>query len=366
MPMHTPSRLQEPRSKKTSEDLAPPIRTFPTEVRRAPRNWATLLLGLSGLAALGLGAAVVWGPARSPQAADLATRLGSAGVQSGHLFAAGAALGGLALVSLFLSTVARTLLRPGAVEEALSEVGADLAEFRNKLYEFENDHVFFRTTLEQALKEVREHRQKDRSAEAVDALFRLAGSLDTLHAHLDQRLQESSSVIQSTLTELGSLVEASRDYLQESLEESDQRLVALGQSLHELARPVAGPSEEAPPVSAAEECLQEEEPPEDDEGALGLGLLDQLDDLGSDETWCDEEVREEMATLELEQDAQPDAVQRIEFEEPLPPLPAVQEEGESSHIERMQDVVRDSTSAQIIESWSGDEPPTAENPPHEA
>lgn len=319
---------------------APPIRTFPTETRRAPLAWSSWLLGMLGLASAAGGVAMVWGPSRAAELADLTERMRAAGIQPGHVFAAAASLCGLSLVGLYVGRVARVLLRPGAIEECLSEVGADMAEFRNKLYEFENDHVHFRTTLDGVQKEVREHRQKDRSQEAVDALFQVAGSLDTLHARFDQRLSETSRGVEQTLSELGGVIESSRDYLQESLEETDQRVEALGRRLEELGESVAAlsgtgsatslaatdadPTEE-PRLAAPEEAFAEEDAEE--EPVSDLGLLDDLDDL-EPEGWCDEAVQEEMAAIEEErslehrEDLEPDlAPTSLELPSP-PPEPA--------------------------------------------
>jgi len=307
------------------------------------------MLGLLGAGATGLGAALVWGPSRSPELADLAARAADAGVLPGHLFVAGATLAGLSLVGLHLAKVARTLLRPGAVEEGLTEVGADMAELRNKLYEFENEHVHLRATLDSVRAEVTEHRRKDRSQEAADALFRLAGSFDTLHAQLDQRMTQSAQGVTSTLTELGGLVEASRDYLQDSLEELDQRMVALGQRVSERSTPPppapTEPERSEPLAVLGPEPLPESESEPEEPVTRGLGLLDQLDDQGVNDTWRDDEGREHMAAAE--QTCGADGPQCVELDQPLGVLPS---EGEGpSHLERMEDVVRDSTSAEIVE-----------------
>lgn len=351
------------------EQLEPNIRTFPSEPKRAPRPWAAWIVGLAGLAALGVGAACVWGPARSEPLAELGLRLAAASVQPGHLFGAGATLLALALVGMYVGRVARTILTPGAIEDSLTEVGADLAEFRNKLYEFENDHVHFRATLEAVRKEVQEHRARDRSQEAVDALFSMAGSLDTLHARFDQKLTETSREVSATLGELGSLIEASRDYLQDSLEETDQRVA-------HLAGRVAQWTPDTP-ASASAPIVDEPfalEAPTFDEPVPSLGLLDDLDDLTPDESWCDDEVREEIAAIEGAQ-AEPfqepphmesaqlslaERPARIELETPVGPLPSelALEAQDPTHMGRMQDVVRDPTSAQIVEGldFEGDQP----------
>ena len=355
------------------EELEPSIRTFPNDPKRAPRPWAAWMVGLAGMAALGVGAACVWGPPRSEQLADLSQRLAAASVQPGHLFGTGACLLGLAMVGMYLGRIARTLLKPGAIEDSLTEVGADLAEFRNKLYEFENDHVHFRATLEAVHKEVQEHRARDRSQEAVDALFSMAGSLDTLHARFDQKLTETSREVEGTLSELGSLIEASRDYLQDSIEETDQRVANLAGRVAQWTPDTSASASTPAPALVVEEPFALDEPTFD-EPAPSLGLLDDLDDLTPDESWFDDEVREEMAAIEgahAEPIPEPPQVEpvehslaerpaRIDLEAPVGPLPAelAPEAQDPTQLDRMQDIVRDSTSAQIVEGLDldGDHP----------
>jgi outer membrane murein-binding lipoprotein Lpp len=343
-----------------------------------------MALGLAGLSAIAIGVLMVLGPDRSEAAAKYTAKLQGSGVLAGHLLAAGAALGGLGLVAFYMRRVAATLLAPGAVEDAMSEVGADLAEFRNKLYELENDHVHFRTEIDAARREVREHREGDRSQEAVDALFRLAGALDTLHARFDQRLGETSQGVEQSLRELGSLVESSRDYLQESLEQSDEHIGGLSVQLVDLAgrfsgeayqgagEPVADQIE--PPAEPSIE-FGEHAPEASDEQPLSLGLLDQFDDalegeqggglvhdhdqspeqalnaLETGDTW---EVEMPEAGLDLAPPSTEDTgPTRIQLEAPLPPLPAVPDaEAESmapTTLDRMEEVVKSDVAARIVE-----------------
>lgn len=362
--MQTPSSPTTPLAAKDqapgrASSGEPVIRTFPAETRRAPRGWSAWVLGLLGVTAAGLGAGLVWGPSRVPELADLAARASEAGVLPGHLFASGAVLCGLSLLGLYMARVARMILRPGAVEEGLVELGADMAELRNKLYELANEQLHLHSTLNSVRAEVTEHRRKDRSQEAVDALFRLAGSFDTLHAQLDQRMVQSTQGITSTLGELGSLVEASRDYLQDSLEELEQRLVTLERRVTE---PEAAPSapdqadlsqpptletpttetqpawEPAPPVQPEPEPAPQPPSAGPEESLTGgLGLLDQLDDLGLDEA----RPVDEAATPEVEPPA------FLDLDRPLGALPA--EDQDTSASEGTEGAAHDPTRDELID-----------------
>ncbi len=289
----------------TNQDAAstePKIRTFPSERRRAPVALAATFLILGGLVVLGVGGALALGPDHSPALAWYTRRAADIGVQPDALLSAGCALLAAGMVAFYLRRVAGVMLTPGAVEDALAEVGADMAEFRNKLFEFQNDHIHFHSQIESILCEVREHRSKDRSGEAVEALFRMAGSLDTLHARFDQRIGESERGLRESVSELGSLVEASRDFLQESLEQADQRIETLGAELEliqgQLVALVTTPAGDTAWSAATGEPDGEADPGESEDSletgeldeAAGLDAPEEYSALGSDSLLDDELV----------------------------------------------------------------------------
>lgn len=361
--MRPSSTQDQPVNQQVSGD--PIIRSFPNESRRAPMPWSGVILSLAGLVAIAAGTAMIVGPERSPEIAGYAARLQGSGILAGHLFAAGCALGGLGLLAFYLRKVAATLLAPGAAEDALCEVGADLAEYRNKLYEFENDHLHFRAELEATRKEVREHRDTDRSPEAVDALFHMAGSLDTLHARLDQRMSETSQGLEQTMRELGGLVESSRDYLQESLEQGDEHVQRLTTQVSELAGSLSGSAEdEEQQPEQLSECEQSC-PEEPEQGSLSLGLLDQFDD-GMQDSARDQQGEPNQTvehalnaldagdhwSIEMPELPTEDEPELGGLKDPRPPLPSIEPEPSEpapTALDRMEQVVKNDLTTRLVE-----------------
>lgn len=270
----------------------PKIRTFPTDTRRVRSTPGTWLLLIAATVMVGTGLAVAVGVDSVPGLRWYAERLAQMGISSGSLLISGIVLLGITLVSRYMRVHTATLLTPGATEEALAEVGADMAEFRNKLYEFQNDHMHFRTEIESIRREVQEHRRADASGEAKDALFGLAASLDTLHAKLDQTVSRACDGLARSISELGELVEASRDFLQESVEDAGRQTERLAGDLRDVSADVRALARfgMAPPDAARSSPADADE----DEGAQeadawaehdagdgeehdGLGLLDEME-----------------------------------------------------------------------------------------
>lgn len=209
----------------------PSIKAFPMENKRARRPLGGILLFLSGGSLLGSG--IILGPA-SGRFAALETplnKLTEFGLQPDILMLGGSLLIGLGLLSRHMRLHIQTLLQRDQSERALTEMGGDLAEFSNRLVEFQADHLHFRTELESMGRNILAHQQNDRSGEAADGLFRLAGSLDQLSARVEGRLNESMAGVGQSLHELGTLVAASRDFLQESVEDNAEGIRLLTEGL---------------------------------------------------------------------------------------------------------------------------------------
>ncbi|MCP3919561.1 MAG: hypothetical protein GY711_28840 [bacterium] len=223
------------------ELLEPSVRAFPIEADRARITPTAWVMSLAGLALVVIGAGTLVGTNWLPELTGVDGWLETRNVGADSVVLAGLILFGVGQMARYMRVHANTLLKPGALSNAVQEVGADIAEFREKIYEFQADHIHFRNELEGVRRDVRDASSKDRSSEAHDALFRLAASLDQLHALIDQRIGESTTTVQALIFELSGLVEASRDYLQETLEEQGkqgsaiaERLAYLAQDLHTL------------------------------------------------------------------------------------------------------------------------------------
>ena len=229
------------------------VRAFPMERRRARHTPTTWLLFALALAMIGAGVLGHFGDRIDPSLARVAGDLAGLGLEAGTVLVGGCVLLGIALSSRHQRLHAATLLAPGAAEEALTDLGADVAEIRNKLYELGNDQVELRNLIRRGHGAAEEHYRANRADEIIQATFRVAGSLDGLHAKFEHRLTEGHAAVLQSVKELGSLIEASRDYLQESLEEGHNRHAALGQDLRDwLLQQVAQRSEVEPSLESVE------------------------------------------------------------------------------------------------------------------
>ncbi len=290
----------------------PQVKAFPMENKRARRPIGGLLLFLSGGALLGSG--VILGPAKGkvPAVEESLTKLTEMGFEPSLLMLGGTLLIGIGLVARHMRLHIQTLLQRDQSERALTEMGADLAEFCNRLVEFQADHLHFRSELENIGKRVHAHHSSDRSGEAADGLFRLAASLDQLGARLDAKLNEAVGSMHGGIHEMANLVAASRDYLQESVEDNAEGIrqiqestTAMQSDLQEVqiktnatmqvvskraAEPVAqaapapapapAPVHEPEPEVLESDVLELEESMLDDSVSRGLGLLDEFDSDG--------------------------------------------------------------------------------------
>ncbi|MFT7678296.1 MAG: hypothetical protein ACI8QC_002282 [Planctomycetota bacterium] len=220
------------------EKADPKVKALPIDNKRARRPLGNLLL-LSGGTSL-FASGIFLGPAASlaGAAAEPLERLTELGLEPNLLMLAGVMLLGLWLVSKHIRLHVQSLMQRDGSERALTEMGADLAEFCNRLVEFQGDHLHFRTELEGMSRQITAHRQGDRSGEAADGLFRMAASFDQLGANMGGQLKESVSSMRHNVDELGGLVAASRDFLQESVEDNGEKIRALQGSLDSLAQEI--------------------------------------------------------------------------------------------------------------------------------
>lgn len=220
------------------EKADPKVKALPMDNKRARRPIGNLLLLAGGTGLLASG--VFLGPAASlaGEAAEPLERLTELGLEPNLLMLAGTMLLGLWLVSKHIRLHVQTLMKRDQSERALTEMGADLAEFCNRLVEFQGDHLHFRTELEGMNRQITAHRQGDRSGEAADGLFRIAASFDQLGARMGGQMTESVGSMRHNVDELGGLVAASRDFLQESVEENGGKIRELQNSLENLAQEI--------------------------------------------------------------------------------------------------------------------------------
>jgi len=318
-------------------------RTTPQELRRLPPTPAGWVLNLGGLALVGLGVAMAF-PTSVPALAPVLERASALGLGTDTVALAGLVLLALGSLARQQRAHARTLLAPGLAEAQIEEVRADLAQLQNGFQDLRASHVEQGVELGYVKKEVSEHRQEGRLANPKDALFRLAASLDQLGARLDRKIHDevhgAVSVLRDNNETIASVVEQSRDSLQEALEHSSRQILdgiwevvhgadqadeqdpeasgsQTGHTDYEVGPLEAGPAtryrlldsdEPAHGRDELEVLVQLEEEPTD------LGLLSEIDDVedsrrapsdSSDERTTDEESKGPLFGPESERDSEP-------------------------------------------------------------
>jgi hypothetical protein len=312
-----------PPKKANRSDPEVKVRAFPKGGRRhAGGASSTWMLALAGVA---LASAGVLGALQSefvPGLSGVLASLAEAGVGNGELLVCGVVALAAAVLAGSQCSHARRILDDEETAGAIVELGTDMAEFSNRMVEFQDDHLHFRTELGAVradLRDWRQHQENDKGSS--DALYRLAASLDQLGARLDKRLGEAMGSLHEQVDEVTQLVEASRDFLQETLEESNgevqsiaremqglsgevqsisSELVGLGskvRTLGERAYQVPAESPEGLPSPVLDH--DEDEDPgdllvsvdleDDDHEESHLGLLDEIDDVVYDEYEYDDE-----------------------------------------------------------------------------
>jgi len=269
------------------------------------------------------GGAATFGVHFSPEISQYTEILAEVGLEGSQLLIGGLMLYGVALLGRYQRIHTTTLLlAPSTTEKSLVALAKGIAELRPKLQEVLSENAQLRMQVETVRQEALEARQRDSTSDSKDALFRLAGSLDTLHAKLDRSMTESSVGLHESIDELASLIEASRDFIQEGIEESEQRAEKhldnltskmrklsddLDSGVSNLSEVIEGlsdlsgqlpedgvesPADEPQGLDILVDLEDDEE--EEEDNTSGLGLLDSLDD----------EPLEELDEEEDEQDAE--------------------------------------------------------------
>lgn len=215
-PKRAPKQPAKPRARKHA--------SRPNRPRATP---TAMLLFLGGLALMANGVAVTIGPDYVPELSDWARLVQRADVPGAMQLLVGSVLFGLGLIARYQRVHTATLLEPSQAEVSIEEFVAEVADFRLQVQELQHDNIEFRKLIGEVKKEIVDHRQELRTDQSKDALFRLAASLDQLGARIEGRIGEAAAGFQSGFEDITSMVEASRDYLQESLDEVSRRVHAL-------------------------------------------------------------------------------------------------------------------------------------------
>jgi hypothetical protein len=276
-------------SEKQAKHMAQDKATNPTSDDRTPSNTtkAPVWLFVAGALALGAGAAMVGLPKLMPEHAWMVNSAARSGLTSAPLL-----VGGLLLVGLWSLARALRIELPPAPEKddssklVLDQVAGDLIALREALHEMRVEFVYLKDGLKVLQGEADRSRSEAEQKEgAQEAIFRMAASVDQLGGRIEQRLMQVQAAAHDGIQEMQLSLQhvrlqvaelASRAPLPAPATEQDGDPYAL---LADVENEIEIASGFEPSVDDMDVVVEFE--PEEPELVTDLGLLDDLDDLGS-------------------------------------------------------------------------------------
>jgi hypothetical protein len=157
-------------------------------------NKSAAFLFLLGFGLVAAGAAFAFAPQYSWQVTKIARLVNGYGLQNGALVVGGLVVFGLALVARAASAPAPTHDPRGELEALQSElhlfneqVSTKMAQLRTAIMQVQEGLTSV-ASQQQAQMQQDDSQMNSSGNQSQDAVFRLAASLDKLHAHLDERV----------------------------------------------------------------------------------------------------------------------------------------------------------------------------------
>jgi hypothetical protein len=222
------------------------------------RGAGATLLFLAGLASAGAGAAFVAAPHVSWQLTKIARAAAELGIASGELLIGGAVL-------LAASSIARSLSRTRSAAEQAAESGTSVPQLSLVSEQIALDLARVSGNLEHVSRQVEEIAQAQHATlaaqsrrggptgqtDVAEGLFRLAASLDQLHARVDERFLAIHGEFLARIDRLAQQVAEAR-------QSTEARLVAVSASLisSPLARGPFAPEPERSPAARRPDPLE--------------------------------------------------------------------------------------------------------------
>jgi hypothetical protein len=301
----------------------------PKDWRTPPANPGSLVLMLLGILFACVGVAVAAGAELIEGLEPYLASAARYGVEAGTFFVGGVVLVGLGMVSRYHRSSSKRILQNGPETEAFEDVFTELAGILEHVKGLQAEQTHVRHEIGNVKHQISKQREEAKTGDSKDALFRLAASLDQLGARLDQRIGKASSEVHEGLYELTTIVESSRDFIQDNLERTSRDVRDAADRASRASVPVqpvymphpgmypqAPVPPQQPPAEGGEyevpsqdpdfdsnnyevyeeeeeystnaedelrilvELEEEAEEEEEEPAASGLGLLDELDDYG--------------------------------------------------------------------------------------
>ena len=275
---------------KKTEATEVKVKAFPFSTRKVRSSFGAPILMGFGFASAAIGGMWAFAPETLTGFTGFLETLESGQIAAGDLMVGGLLCFAMGMIGRYPRTMAKSMLDLDQTDQAVTELGADMVEVSNLMQEMRDDQLQARSEVHALSAKVREWRADDKSSEANDALFRLAASLDQLHAQFDRRLGEVTHVIEGRVSETFQLVEASRDFLQESIEENSDRAERIERNVGEVLEAIASieiPAEQgsledgeliAPSYESVDPFAEPENATDDDEFEMTITVDFEPDD----------------------------------------------------------------------------------------
>ncbi|MFT4540023.1 MAG: prefoldin subunit 5 [Planctomycetota bacterium] len=228
---------------------------------------ATLMTLFGIIFAIG-GPVLAIGPTYATEIVPVAEMIVGYGVSLDLLMMGGLIMIGLGSLAGYQVRHTRTILEPGLVEHDLEQVDASLREMQSRIKELRDEDTLLRQEMlavSKMVADLRDSTSRD-AADEKNALFRLAASLDQLGERVDHKVEQGTTAVGERIFETTGIIEASRDYLQESIEEMTRELGNYVYEALEGEAPEPGtiPASQPSPSLASRPHIEEPAPGLDD------------------------------------------------------------------------------------------------------
>ena len=191
------------------------------------------LMIILGVLCLAAAPALIYAPTYFPQSAGFVGALGKMGVTVSSFLSYGFVMLGFGTLARYQTLHTRKVLEPGQVQHDLEQVDAALSELKSQIKELSDEQRLTRDVLAKLETAEFDHAQVrvTHHAQTKDAIFRLAGGLNEMSERLSEKFESESDRVKARVKETHSAVDATREYLLDSLEDLGREM---GRYLYEF------------------------------------------------------------------------------------------------------------------------------------
>lgn len=191
------------------------------------------LMIILGVLCLAAAPALIYAPTYFPQSAAFVGALGKMGVTVSSFLSYGFVMLGFGTLARYQTLHTRKVLEPGQIQHDLEQVDAALSEFKSQIKELSDEQRLTRDVLAKLETAEFDHAQVrvTHHAQTKDAIFRLAGGLNEMSERLSEKFESESDRVKASVKETHSAVDATREFLLDSLEDLGREM---GRYLYEF------------------------------------------------------------------------------------------------------------------------------------